>query len=142
MFTYDKDKYVLYGRQNEDSDKDVSDIKDLEKLCGINIEDSIPNTLSDDTLHNLIEGLFFKSKGVSDHLIRVAAIIKHALDGSNISIQFVNYFPDDSASSYDTFTNIIKISRTAAFRNDNGLTNVVAQTVLHELIHAATIYTI
>jgi hypothetical protein len=33
---------------------------------------------------------------------------------------------EGEAAHYDYFTNTVKISRSAAFRNDSGLTNVVA----------------
>lgn len=142
IFGFDKSGYVLYGRSSDAADRDVSDVKKLENLCGINITDSTPHVLSNETLRTLIKGLFYETKGINQHLKDVAEILQNALQDSGISIQFVNYLQEGEAAHYDYFTNTVKISRSAAFRNDSGLTNVVAQTVLHELIHAATVNTI
>jgi hypothetical protein len=72
----------------------------------------------------------------------IISILKAALKGKNIKIQFVHETVETSPAYYNHETGIITININGAFKNSNGYDNIAAQTVLHELIHAITVETI
>ena len=72
----------------------------------------------------------------------VISVLKTALRGKRISFSFTSKLPIGTAARYDHFSNTIFISKQAAFRNDNRYRDQLAQTILHELLHAITVQTI
>ena len=142
IFGFDKNNYVLYGQRGENASRDASDVDWLQKLTGISVLDNSPKTLSDEEMGELFQFLDLQVRGQSQHIKDVVNVVKQALKGHSINIQFVNHIDGGIAAQYNYFANTITISRSSVFRNDNGMSNVVSQTLLHELIHAVTVNTI
>lgn len=90
----------------------------------------------------VMKELFRAVRGSSLHERLIVELISKCLKGKHISFEFTNSLPSDIAATYDSFRHTILINDNAAFRNDNDYSNVVTQTILHELLHAITVDTI
>lgn len=130
--------YIHTG--NRSDQKDVKDLRIIAKKIGYT--ELGVHELSGDQAENLMKYLFSQVHGTSEHMNNIISILKAALKGKNIKIQFVHGTIEDSPAHYNHETGIITININGAFKNSNGYDNIAAQTVLHELIHAVTVETI
>lgn len=130
--------YIL--TKNRKDQKDVKDLRIIAKKIG-HTELGV-HELSGDQVENLMKYLFSEVHGTSEHMNNIISILKAALKGKNIKIQFVREKVETSPAYYNHETGVITINVNGAFKNSNGYNNIVAQTVLHELIHAITVETI
>ena len=130
--------YIHTGNRNDQ--KDVKDLRIIAKKIGYT--ELGVHELSGDQAEDLMKYLFSEVHGTSEHMNNIISILKAALKGKHIKIQFVHEKVETSPAYYNHETGIITININGAFKNSNGYSNIAAQTVLHELIHAITVETI
>lgn len=135
----DKDHYlkaVVVKNRTEDSN-------DIERWKRIIFESS-QNTrvVSPQDLNALVDELMRQAMGMSTHMEAVTRLIAQALKGRNISfsIGWWGFTPGQAAKCVAKGGGVyeIHINENAMFVNTSGFSNMVTQTILHELIHVAT----
>ena len=139
MYSKPSNKWYIATRNNIDK-KDIQDLRKLAKEVGYT--ESGVHTFSNDQLETLLRFLFSQTHGESQHMRDVCNILWYALKHRTIKIQFVENSYKDSPAFYDHETGIITVNINGAFINSNGYSNIAAQTILHELLHAVTVDTI
>ena len=86
--------------------------------------------------------MFSQVNGESEHMRNIMNVLWYALKNRTIKIEFVENSYKDSPAYYNHETGVIVMNINGAFVNSNGYSNIAAQTLLHELLHAVTVDTI
>lgn len=132
-------KWYLSSKNKLDS-KDFQDIRRVAKTVW-HTNAGVQTIESKDVLP-LLKFIFSQVHGESTHYRDLLNVIYAALKDSGVKIQFVENSFRDAPAYYNHQTGVITVNTNGVFVNSNGFDNVVAQTLLHELLHAVTVETI
>lgn len=135
-YGYNKESDRLYAYK---VDKDYAAISNWKELIA---EASFQDDSNKIDLNKILEHLHAEARGVSYRQSIIVSILKEAFRNKTIYFSFTNTLPDSVGARYDYFSNTIFINSNASFRNESEYEDQLAQTILHELLHAATVQTI
>jgi len=86
--------------------------------------------------------LFGQTIGENEHIKHLVNLLSAVFKNKKVNLKFVDGWYNENPAHYDHETNTIVLNINGIYNNSNGFNNIVAQTLLHELIHAATVETI
>lgn len=138
LFYYNKDNKTYNSYVRTDSELAVNSY--IRSLGNIEKEKAV--RLNNEQLASLFEHLYKDVRGISEHSKIIVDILKAAIKNSSISIKFTENLPNNIGARYTHFDKTISINTNVFFRNESRFNTNLTQTLLHELLHAATVQTI
>ena len=139
MYSDKTNKWYIQTVRSVDR-RDTQDLCRIAKQIGVKNKDF--HTIDGDQIETLFEYLFAQNSGTSEHINNIIKLLAAIFKNKTINIKFADDWYNESPAYYDHEHNMIVMNINGVYKNSNNHSNIVAQTLLHELLHSVTVETV